>query len=234
MISAGSSYTDNHMKLSQIACEHSKGVSGCIQKRVGLYGGSFDPVHNGHLAAARESIKTAQLDEVWFVPAYISPFKRDYVQTSAEHRIAMLNLAIEGESQFRISTADLERGGVSYTIDTIRNFNAEYPEIEFLFIIGADSLATLQDWHDSKNLLKICRFIVLARPGWNLNRELRNFTGEERQMLTRWIVYDFNKDISSSEIRSLIASGKSTDKMLPEPVSAYIAEHGLYRNQEPG
>ena len=201
-----------------------------LRGRIGLFGGSFDPVHNGHLAAARAAAEVAGLDEVWFLPASVSPFKLESGHASTEHRLSMLRLAVEGEERFRVSTIDLERGGVSYAIDSVRFFREEYPEAEFFFIIGADSLAGLRDWRQSPELLKKCGFVILARPGWNIDEALRGFTAGERAMLSRWVSRDFEQRVSSSEVRRRLAAGEGVDGLVPVRVAAYISELGLYAN----
>lgn len=199
-----------------------------LRGRIGLYGGSFDPVHNGHLAAAKVAQELARLDEVWFLPASLSPFKLESEMTSNEHRLSMLRLAVEKEERFRVSTADLERGGVSYAIDSLRSFREEYPDADFFFIIGADSLAGLRYWRQSADFLKMCEFVVLARPGWDIDQSLLSFTPDERHKLSRWVARDFEHPVSSSEVRRRLSAGERVEDLVPRRVAEYISELGLY------
>lgn len=200
--------------------------------KIGVLGGSFDPVHNGHLKMARVA-QDASLDHVLFVPAKISPLKIGRMTASVEQRLDMLRLALAGQgSAFEISTVDIEREGCSFTVDTMRILKAQYPGAELFFIMGADSLLTFGQWYKAEELAKLCTFITFARPGFVLREsDVTPFFDEaQRADLTKYMVRDFDVPVSSSEIRDAFARGEIPGRdVLPESVAAYIVEHGLYR-----
>ena len=199
------------------------------QRRIGLFGGSFDPVHNGHVEAARTAIAFAALDDLYFLPAAASPFKVGLMQASHAQRLDMLRLATEGESCFAVSDVEIVKSGVSYTIDTIRHFASVMPKAKLFFIIGADSLMTLHQWKDAAELVRRCEIITLARPGWDAGR-IEGFDVETRDRLLRGIVRDFSCDVSSTEIRRRVAAGECISEMVHPAVCTYIQKHGLYRS----
>ena len=191
---------------------------------IGIFGGSFDPVHNGHLAAARAVLARNPLDAIWFVPARVSPLKIGHMRADDTHRLAMLRLALSGEPRFELNDYEINKGGISFTIDTIRHFRAENPNDDFSLIIGADSLATFPKWKDAEQIMNHCRIIVLARRGASLTR------AEIQLPATASIdiISDFDEPVSSSEIRRKIASGETIDSLLPAAVAEYAHCHGLY------
>ena len=194
--------------------------------KTGIFGGSFDPVHNGHLAAARAVLERAKLDEIWFVPARVSPLKIGQMRAGDEHRLEMLRLALDGEPRFALNDYELRKGGVSYTIDTIRHFRAERPDDDFSLIIGADSLATFPRWKDADQIMRLCRVIVLARRAGNGSQTgVENPPSENNGMQ---FISDFDYPISSTEIRRKTASSEDMSAFLPPLVAEYVRCHGLY------
>lgn len=185
-------------------------------KRICLFGGTFDPPHNGHLSIAKEVIDSLHLDEVWFIPTYEPPLKDRFV-TSSKHRLQMLKRMIEGREHFRIETIEIERKGKSYTIDTVQTLQKRYPKVKFYFLIGADQVNQLKKWHRIDELVKIIQFIGVERPGypWKDVDVVHKISAPKI-------------DISSTQIRHLLTHGKEIKKFVPERVYAYIKEHQLY------
>jgi nicotinate-nucleotide adenylyltransferase len=196
--------------------------------RIGLFGGSFDPVHNGHLAAARKAREAGGLDEVVFIPAATSPLKIGHMVASDADRLAMLRLALAGEAAFSVSDYELAKSGVSYTIDTVRHFTSAWPEARIVLILGADSLATLFQWREAQALVDSCEILTLARPGWPVDR-VSEFDGKTTARLLSGVVADFSQPVSSSEVRHRLETGHPVAGLVPAPVADYIQDRGLYR-----
>jgi nicotinate-nucleotide adenylyltransferase len=201
--------------------------------RTGLLGGTFNPIHMGHLALAQSAYETYDLNRVIFIPCNKPPHKDDVPLVSVEHRLAMLNLAIEDDMRFEISQVELEREGPSFTVDTLSWFKELDPDREYCFIIGADTLPELHMWKDIDELLQMCRFISFERPG----TESSELEPNRLQLSDPWpekLLADLSKgvrvEVSSSELRYRIAEGLSIKYLVPQAVEMYIAEHSLYRN----
>lgn len=189
------------------------------RKNVGLFGGSFDPVHHGHLILARDAMEVLGLDAVVFIPAWVSPHKLEQPPVSAERRCEMLEAAIAGEERFSIERCEIERGGASYTVETVRYLMAREPNVDFWYLIGDDNAAALETWHEIGELRRLVRFAVLAR---NSGEADRGFPVVARRV-----------EISSSEIRKRVAAGLSVRYLLPDNVCDIIERHGLYGNERP-
>ena len=205
--------------------------------RVGILGGTFDPVHIGHLLLAQSALETWKLDKVIFMPNNVSPLKLEKRQSSFRHRLAMLKLALRGQSQFEVSDIEFRRGGVSYTFDTVTALKKTHPDWDIYFIIGMDSLRELHLWYRAKELIKICRVVTLARPYSELgirNEELgiksrvAGFSQKDSKQLIKDIATSRQIDISSSEIRSRIAKQQEIRYLVPERVEKYIHKQRLY------
>jgi nicotinate-nucleotide adenylyltransferase len=192
-----------------------------------LFGGSFDPVHNGHLAAARRAREAGGLDEVVFVPAAASPLKVGRMVAPDADRLAMLRLAVADEAAFSVSDYEIAKAGVSYTIDTVRHFEAAWPGARLVLILGADSLATLHRWREARALVDRCGILTLGRPGWAVDR-VPGFEGEVADRLLAGVVADFSQDVSSSEVRRRLQAGRSVDGIVPAAVADYIRGKNLY------
>lgn len=199
-----------------------------MSPRLGILGGSFDPIHIGHLALA-ESARTAfALERVFFVPTAVPPHKGPPV-VAAEHRLAMVRLAIMGNSAFRALPLELERPGPSYTVDTLMELGRRYPDRELRFIVGADEMLDLADWHEPTRILELTRFIAATRPGFDLGRldEALGRLGpaaRQRVDLLPWLALG----VSSSLLREMMAAGQPVRYLVPDTVLAYIGKHGLY------
>lgn len=213
--------------------------------KLGLFGGTFNPVHFGHLRAAQELTEILKLDRVVFIPAATPPHKETGGIVSFEHRHEMLRLAIAGNDLFSISDVENRRPGKSYSIDTVRHFqNAEAPDSEVFFITGQDAFDAISTWHDWKNLLRMCRFVVMTRPGYE-NRGLQrilppDIAGRYEYDAAGNVFRDLKGgsiffrqttflDISSSEIRKSLQQGRCVRYLTPDRVICYLESNGLYR-----
>jgi len=197
---------------------------------LGVFGGTFDPVHNGHLAVAREVLRRLKLDEVWFLPAGQPWMKAYRPVTPAVHRVAMLRLALRGRPALRVSTLEVERPGATYTIETIEQLRA-MREDELYFIIGREAFARLPEWRQPDRLISLCRLVVVPRPGVpepDLGALARVIPGlsERVILLDKPLV-----DISATDIRRRVARGLDISRLVPAAVAGYIKEKGLYRER---
>ncbi|WP_236683581.1 nicotinate-nucleotide adenylyltransferase [Demequina aurantiaca] len=186
--------------------------------RIGVLGGTFDPIHHGHLAAASEVCAALRLDQVLIVPTAVQPFKRDSVSASKEHRVAMCEKAVRNDARFEVSTVDIDRGGVTYTVDTLRDLKAQYPSADFFFITGADSLARLSEWKDAEQLGELAQFVGVTRAG-------HSFPQLET---THRVVEAPSLAISSTDIRRRVRAGVPIRYLMPASVVDYISKHELY------
>jgi nicotinate-nucleotide adenylyltransferase len=222
--------------------------------RLGIFGGSFDPVHNGHLALAQSCQEQADLDEVWFTPTAVQPLKQHGPQASDADRIAMLNLAIDpllGASQipsepgrprplragasppplqktWRVCTLETDRGGVSYTVETLRQIHVELPEAELFFLIGADALRDVDKWREPRGIFRLATPLAVCRAD-EPPPDLAALTALCTEGTCPRLITMPPVDISSSEIRRRAAAQEPIDSLVPPAVAAYIIEHALYR-----
>jgi len=185
--------------------------------RIGIYGGTFNPVHHGHLILARQALEEFKLDRLIFVPAAESPFKIQNHTAPAGDRLAMLRLAIAGEDRFSVDPLEIERGGISYSIDTVKMFRSRDPEAELFFLVGEDNADRLTEWHRFEELKKLVCFVVLSRS--------EDFESSEYPVVQRRI------EISSTEIRNRVAKQESITYLVPESVKRYIEQHQLYQGE---
>jgi len=212
--------------------------------KLGIFGGTFDPIHWGHLRSAEEVSETFGLDRVYFIPASIPPHKRGQTRTPARDRLNMVRLAVARNPRFAVSTVELARPGVSYSIDTIRSFAKNLQKGDSLhFIIGLDAFREIGTWKDFREIFSLCNFVVTSRPGSKENDPLKG-TGVAVKKL---FCYDFKKRnyrhesgtrinfieltdiaISASEIRGLVKQRKSIRYLVPSSVERYIKRRGLY------
>ncbi|MGI4789286.1 MAG: nicotinate-nucleotide adenylyltransferase [Janthinobacterium lividum] len=197
-------------------------------QRLGIMGGTFDPIHYGHLLMAEEARQAFALDEVVFVPNGRPAHKKAYLVSSPEDRYAMTLLATGSNSQFSCSRIEIDRPGPSYTIDTLREFRERYTDLEALyFITGADAVLEILTWHEYDKLVRECQFIAVTRPGFVLER-LSEIADTE--FLDRVLYLPIpGLEISSTDIRRRVREGRSIKYLTPEPVETYIQQQGLYR-----
>ena len=197
-------------------------------QRLGIMGGTFDPIHYGHLLMAEEARQAFALDEVVFVPNGRPAHKKAYLVSSPEERYAMTLLATGSNPCFSASRIEIERPGPSYTIDTLREFRRLYPELDALyFITGADAVLEILTWHEYERLVSECQFIAVTRPGFVLDR-LRELVDAAFLDRVHYLPTP-NIEISSTDIRRRVREGRSIKYLTPEPVEAYIRQQGLYR-----
>ncbi len=199
--------------------------------RLGLFGGSFDPVHYGHLLLAESCREQCRLDEVWFVPAAAPPHKHDAILTPPRQRIEMLELAIGGHEAFRCCQIELQRGGTSYTVDTLAEIRATEPEAELFLLLGADSLADLPNWKDCAGICRLATPVIVPR--WGVAEPdlsiLEPFVSAERlSQIARHLVRMPRIELASSDMRRRVAAGLSIRYHTPAAVVKYIEAAKLY------
>jgi len=197
--------------------------------KIGVLGGTFDPIHNGHLIVAEEVRARLDLAEVLFVPAGLPWLRTNIPLTAAEHRVQMVRLAIGNKPYFKLSTMEVERAGPSYTVDTIVELKGRLGAgDELFFILGWDSLAELPKWREPQRLIKMCYLVAVPRPGY-LQPDIKSLDATIPGLSQRVILLDTPEvDISGSVIRKRVAQGLSIAHLVPELVDRYIREQGLY------
>jgi nicotinate-nucleotide adenylyltransferase len=195
-----------------------------LHVKIGFLGGSFDPIHFGHLLAAQDAFEQHKLDRLVIVPAAQSPLKPSDTKTSAEERLAMVRAATEWDTRFEVSDFELSRGGVSYTIDSARHFRSIYPKDDLFWVIGGDQLPQLHLWKDIGELAKIVEFIFLERPGYPV-KAAAVVPGLRLHRCDGHLLA-----ISSTELRERTRLGLSLDYFVPHKAIVYIRDKGLYRD----
>jgi len=192
--------------------------------RLGVFGGSFDPPHIGHLLVAEDACDQLALDRLIFVPAATQPLKANRAVTPPEHRLAMVRLLAEGNARFEVSAAEVERAGLSFTVDTLTHFAAQHPNAERYFLVGADVLSTFAKWREPAQVLALATLVVLQRADADPPQLPAAVDGAAiRRLNTRRI------DVSSTEVRERVRQGKPIRGFVTDTVAAYIARHSLYR-----
>lgn len=189
--------------------------------RLGLFGGSFDPVHNGHLALADACQRAAELDEVWFVPTAVQPLKPGGPVASDADRAEMLRLATQVRPDWVVSTIEVDRGGVSYTVDTLRTLAAAGPQAELFFLMGADAFRDLPGWREPDAILRLAKPVVVARAGEAFPDSAIEHARVEMPACA----------VSSTELRRRLATGGSCDGLAPVPVLEYAINAGVYTHE---
>ena len=189
-------------------------------KRIGLFGGSFDPVHIGHLLVAQAACEELALERLFFIPAAQSPFKPGNEPAPADVRLRMLRLALARRSNYEIDEQEIRRGGVSFSIDTVRDYTRRFRGTELFYLIGADHVPTLPKWRDADELAQLTQFVVIPRPGEIPAPAPPSF---HIQVLRGWPL-----KLSSSEIRARVNEGKPVEHLVPFGVPDVIEQAGLY------
>ena len=212
--------------------ETTKDTDSYLKKRIGILGGTFNPIHMGHVVMAEETCQHHHLSKIIFIPAYIPPHKYVKDLTEAHHRYEMIKAAISEKSKFEVSDLEILREGKSYTIDTVQEILDHYgQDCEVFLIMGADSLNELELWKNIKRLSQLCHFVIINRPGFKTEASARlieiigsdNISDMERLRIEITPV-----GISSTDIRKRLNDGVEIKGLVPECVEAYIREHGLY------
>ena len=204
-------------------------------RRVGILGGTFDPVHSGHLMIAERALVELGLDVVLFVTAGNPRLKLQSPLAASEHRLEMVRLAVEHDGRFAVSDAEIHRHGPTYTVDTLEHVLQEYGAgAELYFILGVDVLPRFHEWRNSERILELCRLVVVSRPGYSAfdwdDFYVRNPMARDRITLVSSVA----ADISGTELRQRVAEELTLKGLVPEAVEEYIRRHGLYRSEDPG
>jgi nicotinate-nucleotide adenylyltransferase len=189
-------------------------------QQIGLFGGSFDPVHLGHLLIAQAAIEELGLDRLFFIPAAQSPFKPENEPAAASSRLQLLRLALAGNTNCEIDEQEIRRGGISYTIETLRDYARRFPKAELFYLIGADNAAKLQEWHEANELARLAQFVVIPRPG----QAPVNFPPPFRGRMLKGFLFD----VSSSQIRTRVMADLPIDHLVPPFVAEAIRNEKLY------
>lgn len=205
--------------------------NGAMGAGIGILGGTFDPIHYGHLAIAEDARVTLGLDRVLFVPAAQQPLKYGQHAAPATHRLAMVQLACESNPAFQVSTVEIERAGVSYTVTTLEALRAQ-TAVELFFILGVDALADLPKWHRANDIARFAHLVAVGRPESDLDlallqRAVPSIEGRVHMLEGPQI------ELSSTALRQRIGAGRSLRYLVPDNVIAYIERHELYRNVQP-
>jgi nicotinate-nucleotide adenylyltransferase len=192
-------------------------------KRIGILGGTFNPIHIGHLAVAQWAYEQLKLDKVIFVPSYLPPHKSGRGVLSPKHRFEMVAIAIKDNPHFEVSDFEIQKGGKSYSIDTVRFFKSAFPEgTKLYFIIGEDALSTLPGWKNVADLAQMATFVVINRPG----------AQQIKSKVPVKFIPMLGIDVSASYVRKCFTAGKSVKYFLPENVLKYIKRHHLFDEKE--
>lgn len=201
--------------------------------RIGIMGGTFDPIHNGHLRLGSQAREEYQLDQVWFMPSGQPPHKKDHFVTDAAVRLEMVRLAIAGRSGFALSDFEIRRPGNTYTAQTLALLNREYPDVLFYFIIGADSLYDIEKWYRPDLVMEQAVLLVAARDCEGahptLERQISYLKEKYGARIER--LHSRTIHVSSEEIRTMVYNGEPLDGLLPEAVLDFVKQHGLYQMQ---
>lgn len=201
--------------------------------RFGIFGGSFDPIHLGHLTLADCCLEQAGLDELWFVPAAGQPLKPRGPRAAGAHRVAMIRGAVEGRDKYRVSTREIDRGGISYTAETLEGIQEEHPQAELFFPMGADSLVDLPRWYRAADVCRLATPLIVHRAGAAEPdfEPLSAVVSRDRLDVIRQSQIEMPvTPISSTKIRQLIVEGGGWEELVPPQVAEYIRRHDLYRD----
>jgi nicotinate-nucleotide adenylyltransferase len=189
-------------------------------KKIGLYGGSFDPVHLGHLLVAQAAMEEVGLERLFFIPAAQSPFKPDSVPTPSAERCRLLRLALAGKANYELDEQEVRRGGVSYTIDTVRDYRRRFPSAEFFWLIGADHVPSLAKWREASELAELVEFVAIPRPGQADAAFAAPFRGRTLK--------GYPLGVSASQIRARVKAGLGIDHLVTPAVAEAIRNYQLY------
>lgn len=189
-------------------------------QRIGLYGGSFDPIHTGHVLVGQAAIEELQLTRLFFILAARSPFKPEQHPAPSEHRLAMIRLALAGRTNWEVDDFEIQRGGTSFTIDTVRYFAQRFPAAKLFYLIGADNVAGLAKWREAEALAELAEFVVIPRPGETPTPLPSPFHGQ--------YLAGFPFGVSASQIRARVRAGQPIEPLVPAAVAEFIRNNRLY------
>ena len=190
------------------------------EQKIGLYGGSFDPVHLGHLLVAQAAVEEVGLDRLFFIPAAQSPFKPDALSAPAAERLRLLRLSLVGKNFYELDEQEIARGGVSYTIDTVRDYRRRFPQAKLFYLIGADHVPSLAKWREAAELAQLVEFVVIPRPGQPDAEFAAPFQGRTLK--------GFPLGVSASQIRARVKAGLSIEHLVAPAVAEAIRNYQLY------
>ena len=202
--------------------------------KIGIMGGTFDPIHNAHLMLGRQALTEYHLDEVWFMPSHNPPHKTDHRVTGTKDRCEMVKLAIAGEPRFRFSDFEISRAGNTYTAQTLKLLKEAYPKHTFFFIVGADSLYHIESWYHPEEVMRQVTILAAGRECEDASCTLE----EQAAYLIKkygaaiFLLHSDTMEVSSQELREREMNGGRIHNLVPENVERYIEEHGLYQNPE--
>ena len=203
-------------------------------KKIGIMGGTFDPIHMGHLILGEQSFEQLHLDKVLFMPSGNPPHKRNRAGRASDgQRVDMVRLAIEDNPHFELSLAEMHETGYTYTYRTLEELKEQNPDTDYYFIIGADSLFTFDEWKEPARICRACTLVVAVRDHASsdeLNQEIKRLSAKYEGHFT--LLDTMNIDVSSHQIRSWVSEGKSLKYYIPDPVISYMKENGIYRKKE--
>jgi len=189
-------------------------------QRIGLYGGSFDPIHTGHVLVGQAALEELQLERLFFIPAARSPFKPEQQPAPCELRLAMIRLALAGRTDCEVDDVEIQRGGTSFTVDTVRYFAQRFPGAKFFYLVGADNVAGLPKWREAELLATLAEFVVIPRPGDAPVPLPAPFRGQ--------YLKGFPFGVSASQIRARVKAGQTIEPLVPAPVAEVIRNNQLY------
>jgi len=216
------------------------------KEKIGLFGGTFNPIHLGHIRAAEIADRVFALDRLFFIPSYIPPHKGSEQIASPEHRLRMVELAVEPFPQFHPSSIEIDAGGKSYSIRTLKKMKMRYPEARIFFLLGVDAFLEIETWRDYENVLEQCSFIIMSRPQFHLEEAHEVLSKKYSQRIVDLsssstpedTAHSANRiyllpiqalDISSTEVRTRVNRNQSVKGLVPESVEHYLKEKGLYQ-----
>lgn len=198
--------------------------------RLGVMGGTFDPIHIGHLACAEQAREAFGLDAVIFMPAGDPWMKRERDVADAQDRLAMVRLAVRDNPCFDVSRLEVDRPGRTYTVDTLRTLRDHYPDnVDMFFISGADAMFRILEWRDADEVGRLAHLVALTRPGYEISDARRRYMRTHASILHLWQLDVTALSVSSTDLREKVRAGKSIRYLVPQVVADYIQEHGLYR-----
>lgn len=189
-------------------------------QHIGLYGGSFDPIHTGHVLVGQAALEELQLERLFFIPAARSPFKPEQQPAPCEQRLAMIRLALAGRTNCEVDEVELQRGGTSFTVDTVRYFAQRFPAAKLFYLIGADNVPGLPKWREAEALAKLAEFVVIPRPGDAPVPLPAPFQGQ--------YLKGFPFGVSASQIRARVKAGQPIEPLVPAAVAEVIRNYRLY------